>query len=240
MECAVTTEEVFDDSKFIPVEIPKTENRRSRLLSVFFPDKRASTLVKKTASENNVFDIKAAEKSRTMVEDGQYMYTTTGLKKIDLRPEVQTPTAPASLFRQARGKLSRHLSTFTTSSTATDLEKGIDDQTPQVSQDPIPPLPTMSRLAPGPVGSPAMRSNRLSRLSRELPAINVIPASVPKGVMIEQGDTHVRSASEESVAAHNYRPSLPLGESPDRRLVQAGRKAGRIGLPGNPRPFRRA
>ncbi|OCB85097.1 hypothetical protein A7U60_g7722 [Sanghuangporus baumii] len=266
------TEVQFDDSSFIPVIVPK--KRRSKAISVVFPDKRTSALKRarnsnekppwynanpyeRPPSETSIIDIKApgrdgsgihSDVSSASADDGHG-------RRSSLLSRVRAPFFRLSdNSRFGSGKMSLRFSAFTSNSTSADLERDVPD-VPQIPVA-IPKMPAPSfkpqtrRSMPEPKEaskreSGLMRSLSVSSRAADLPAINIIPASVSRSAMLaEQGGLSVRAASEygDSIRRESGRiGSFPsLGRSTSSLSTRRGSPPGPgfTGLPINPRAYR--
>ena len=229
--------------------IPKRSFRQSRLISVVFPDKRASALRKRpggndslhpTLSNNSVIDIKAAGGPRPSIDAASHL---TSVADVKVDPEAFRNAPSESLVERARtptsrwsnasclSKISKHLSSFSSSSAGMDLERGVVERADMVQ----PPVPALPKFVPGPV-SPPKSHLREARLSNEPPppAINVIPASVSRTMSLDQRALHSRSGSLGSTGSTSYKALALLGQS----VGRGSPPNGRVGLPGNPRAYR--
>ncbi|KAL5504727.1 hypothetical protein ACEPAH_7390 [Sanghuangporus vaninii] len=267
------TEVQFDDSSFIPVIVPN--KRRSKVISVVFPDKRTSALKRARnsnekpvsynanpyelpPSETSIIDIKASGRDRSTIhsdvssaaaDDGH------GRRGSSLLSRVRAPFFRLSdNSRFGSGKMSLRFSAFTSNSTSADLERDVPD-VPQIPVA-VPKMPAPSykpqtrrsmaepKEAPKQESGP-MRSLSVSSRAADLPAINIIPASVSRSATLaEQGDLSVRAASEygDSIRRESGRiGSFPsLGRSTSSLSTRRGSPPGPgfTGLPINPRAYR--
>lgn len=279
------TEEVFDDSSFIPVVVSK--RRQSRLVSVIFPDKRAN-LARKDSTEKKAFTLdpyrqREQDEQRPGSFGSVIEIKAPSLQGSDSESHISSNAAADghgpidTLIARAKapflrfsdgsrlGKASSRFSVFTSSSSAADLERGVPDvpvmpaQVNRVhnqSSDSVvapPVIPEPVKLTTGGVSRTSSLSSVSSRGSH-LPTLNVIPASLPlSNTIVEQGDLHVRAASESSMAEivtaehgalssrsrrlseTQQRPAL-LTSLSSQRTMRSGRPA--VGLPRNPRAYR--
>ncbi|KAL5512611.1 hypothetical protein ACEPAG_3264 [Sanghuangporus baumii] len=265
------TEEQFDDSSFIPVIVPN--KHQSKAISVVFPDKRTSALKRalgfnektpsynanpyeRPPSETSIIDIKAPGRDRsTFYPDASSATADDGHgRRSSLLSRVRAPFFRLSdNSRFGSGKMSLRFSAFTSNSTSADLERDVPD-VPQIRVA-IPKVPAPSykpqtlRFMPEPKEAPKresgpMRSLSVSSRAADLPAINIIPASVsPSAMLAEQGDLSVRAASEygDPIRRESGRiGSFPsLGRSTSSLSTRRGSLGpGFTGLPINPRAYR--